>query len=354
MNDRLLVTLISVLAVACADDGSGEQDGGSGEESTSGGPAGSDSLTMTGMMTGNTSGMMTASMSAGSDGSTSGDTGPDGTTGDEDDDATGPGGSTGGEGEGSCVVHEDCASGYCRSFSDAPPDEEATCLAAPGGGATRITGTVRDVATLAPVAGAQVRVTAALAAATNPVGAPSMVDLVSGADGQVSETSAMPLTAQIGIMGLVEIEGAFLTTTGLAPPDFDGTYPPGNVVHDLWSVQTDTLARWSNALDGTAPPSALPLGDNGGTALVVRDRGTGEPLVGATAVSTDGGSGATVAYPTADGTSLETETSSTGVILIVEPGLAEGFSVTIGGESVGQVTLTSTSSSFFVAAVNVD
>lgn len=253
--------------------------------------------------------------------------------------STGSTGSTGGVGNGECTAHSECGTGYCREFTDVPPDEMSLCDVAPAGGATRFTGTVRDIATLDVVADAEVRVSGVLQVFTNPVGAAAIVSATSDASGEIDVTSSEPVQASIGVAALTELPNYFLSSTALAAPDVNGIYPPGNVLHDVFVVSVDTVELWSDLLatDVAIPDELLPLGDAGGSVFIVRDAISGDAVAGATAVPLDGGTSALVRYPSTDGTTLGTETDDNGIVLVLDPALSESFLIDTGA---GSVTLT--------------
>ena len=263
--------------------------------------------------------------------------------------------STGEMGNGECTEHGDCASGYCREFSDAPPDPESLCQDPPAGGNTRFTGTVRDVVTLEPVDGADVAVVGALQALTDPTGAMALASATTDGEGQFDGTSAAPVMAALGAIAITTAADYFLTETGVAAPEVDGSYPPGNTIHDLWAVRNDDLDDWSAMLqaDG-ANPSALPLGEAGGFIVIVRDSTTGDPLADGTLTSTDGGSTAEVYYLSSDGMGLVSQTSDLGIAIVLDPALAEVFTVQVGGADVGQITSGSVDGAIFAAGMLVD
>jgi len=260
------------------------------------------------------------------------------------------GATTGEVGTGECTVHDDCASGYCREFSDAPPDPESLCQDPPAGGSTRFTGTVRDIVTLQPVDDADIIVTGALQALTNPTGASALVSATTDGEGQFDATSPMAVSRQIGAIAIASSLDHYLTETGVAGPELDGAYPPGNTIHDVWVVHNDDLVAWTNLLqaDG-ADPTALPLGESGGFILIVRDA-AGEPVSGASVVSTEGGSSSVVYYPSSDSTSLVGQTSDLGIAIVINSALAEVFTVQAGGSNT-QITSGSVDQAVFAAGV---
>lgn len=254
-----------------------------------------------------------------------------------------------------CTANADCMSLVCELFTDVEADKAAVCAPTPEGGNTRITGTVWDFVTGAPVAGASLTVASALNAATNPTDVMAIVEATSGADGRVDATSTMAISAQLGIVGLVAADGYYLTATGLAAPNDAGGYDPGNGIHDIWAIPTGDLTNWSEALamDKTIDGGSLPLGDAGGVIGLVRDIATGTPVEGATVVSENDASTAIVRYLADDGTFNADGTGPSGIFVILEPMLAETFVAQMGGSAIsGSGTAGSTNNAAFTLILN--
>lgn len=260
--------------------------------------------------------------------------------------------STGEMGNGECTEHGDCPSGYCREFSDAPADPESLCQDPPAG--TRFTGTLRDVVTGEPVVDADVAFVGALQAATNPQGAMALGNATTNADGEFDTTVLGDIVSQLGIIAQASSVDHYLTQTGVVAPEMGGGYPPGNTIHDVWAVDTDDLETWSDLLVAEGvDASDLPLGDSAGALLLVRDA-NGNPIPDATMISTDGLSQASVYYPAADGMSLVGQTSDLGIAIVLDGGLAEVFSVEVGGATVGQLTVVDAAGAMFTNGLIVD
>ena len=246
----------------------------------------------------------------------------------------GPAG-TSAEGE-ACDANAQCSSGVCLLFTDAPLDVDAVCGASPPGDgsscATRVTGTVFDLGTRAPIVGANVRVAGALNAITNPVGAMALASAISDGDGRIDATTDAPLNQAIAVMAIVEGDGGRLTITGIAPPFEDTTYAPGVVVHDLWLAPTARVDAWSDALasDPEIPDASLPLGPAGGVIGLVRDA-DGEPIAGATVQPDNGASEAIIRYVQPDDSLTADATGSEGLFVVIGAGATgEDFSASTG------------------------
>lgn len=223
-----------------------------------------------------------------------------------------------------CADQLDCASGYCLSFSDAPPDENAVCESPPAGGATRVTGTVRSISTQVSAPGVSVAVASAIDAAINPFGVTPFAEGVTDNAGMVDVTSSGPLSAAIGVVAIAQREGFALTLTGVASEIPGGDYGPGNDVHDIWLVSTADLEQWNDlmASDVAAMPY-LPVGEQGGLVGLVRAP-DGSPVEGAVVASSSPDSAAVIRY-VAPGDVVGGATTSTGVFIVLNPALAETF-----------------------------
>lgn len=315
----LFVLALGLPAFGCPASDDGGADGGT----TAGDDGGDDGATGTGTGMGDddgATGMMTAD-----------------STGDGADDGVAEGGEVAVGGD--CTANADCMSLVCELYTDVESNKDAVCAETPAGGNTRITGTIWDFVTGEPVGGAALTVASALNAATNPTGVTAIVEATAGADGRVDATSEMPISAQIGIVGLVAADGYYLTATGIAAPNDAGGYDPGNNIHDIWAVPTGELTNWSEALamDAEIDAGSLPLGDAGGVIGLVRDINTGAPVEGATVVSTNEGSVALVRYLADDGTFNAEGTGPSGIFVILEPMLAETFEAQMGGSAISGV-----------------
>ncbi len=281
------------------------------------------------------------------------DTTGDDPTGDPPAECMGIGGA-GADGD-ACTANGDCASGVCTIFTDVPLNADAVCAPTPADCGTRVTGTVFDFVTGETVAGADLVVAAALQAATNPTGAMALVEATSDADGRVDAASAGAISAPLGIVGLTAGAGYYLTATGLAAPNRDGSsYDVGTGTHDIWVVPEGELSDWSDALgmDGDVDPKDLPLGDAGGVVGFVRD-GAGAPIAGAVVTSTSDRSGAIVRYLNDDGSFGIDSTSDLGIFVILNPGLPESFEAAdAGGAVLGGGTAGSATGAIFTLIIN--
>jgi hypothetical protein len=257
---------------------------------------------------------------------------------------------------GECFHHEECDSGYCLAYQDAPPDPNAFCERPPPGGATRFTGRVLDVETLAPLPGATVDALAALDAITNPTGASALVTGVTDGEGRFDMTSSGPVSAAIAVFGRIEAPGHTRALTPMASP-VDSSYGPGNDVRDLWAIEAATVDAWSSAL--SSDPSLteyLPLLDRGGTVLVVRDATTGIALPNASFAPTDPSAPVHVRYLEATGASFgPSSTTSSGIAIVLgAPTTGVTLDVVVNGAPTGTtVGAGSTNNAIVVAGVDV-
>lgn len=280
-----------------------------------------------------------ATGSTGSTGSSSGsssESSTSGTTGAATETST-SGADTAADGD-PCVANADCASLSCLKYTD--NDANAACSAAPEGGNTRITGTVFDFVSGATVADAELKVVGALAALQNPNDATPIVTATSMADGRLDVTSTEPISAGIGIVGTIGGSGLYLAATGLASPVMGSSYGPLNSIHDVWAMPQATLDAWNGLLAADPDLAAyLPLGDKGGVVGKVRNKNTGAGIAAATVVPVTEPSNALIRYLNEAGDGFVSDaTSSSGIFVLVAPGLAEEFTVEIGGSVVAETT----------------
>lgn len=318
--------LLAALAVGCGDDkgGSSASDGGStGSPTTSDGSTG-----------GSTGGGTTMEAPTTSAGSSSG------------------GNDTAADGE-ACMANADCMSLSCVKFTDDQTD--AVCEAAPDGGNTRFTGTIFHFVTGDAVPGAQLRVVEALSAIQDPMNAMGLVTATSDAMGRIDVTTTTPLSGGLGMVGLVDGGEFFVTATGLASPTA-GKYGPLSSIHDIWGVPSASLTEWSGFLmtdPDMAVQSALPLGTNGGVIGLVRKASA--PLAGAVVKPEKDTSSAIVRYLNEDGMGFNPDaTGGSGIFVLLNPGLAEKFTVEVGGMATGlSGTAGSAKNAAFVLIFNV-
>lgn len=232
-----------------------------------------------------------------------------------------------------CSTNEDCSTQVCLQFQASPP-VEGTCEETPADCNTRIYGRVLDFASGEVVEGIEVRAEAALTAAGDPEGAAGLISATSDANGQFDATSTEPLAAPIGLVALTSGEGYFITATGLASPVGSTEYGPATTQRDIWAVPEASLTEWSGFLEADPEfENYLPLGVAGGVVGRVRDLNTGDPVAGAVVVPTDpDSSNAVLRYLNEAGDGFtDTETSSNGIFVLIQPGLGEEFDVEIGG-----------------------
>lgn len=260
-----------------------------------------------------------------------------------------------------CAANADCESGVCTLFTDVPVNEDAVCgdpiTTTEAGCNTRITGTVFDFISLAPIPGATVRAVGAVSAVSDPDGAPGLVEATADADGRVDGTSEVPVIQAFAIVALVDNADAAITATGLAAPiDEDMNYPITNGIHDLWSVPSAELGMWSDALgmDAMVPTDKLPLGEQGGVVGLVRDA-AGVPIAGATVAAVDPGSSAVIRYVNADGTVNADATTETGIFVIVNSEqFGEDFEASVDGASVGSGRAGTAAGVVFTVIINAE
>jgi hypothetical protein len=255
-----------------------------------------------------------------------------------------------------CQSNDECASKLCEVFQDAPP-VDGTCQPAPTECRTRIMGRTLDFTTRTPVPDVNLRAAQAIQASVDPVNAAAEASATSDAEGMIDTLSDGQVMAALGLIGLTDAEGYYLTATGLAAPAEGTLYGPANDIHDIWIMPADTLSDWSTYLMPD-PEFAdyLPLGGMGGVIGMVRDATTGDPYAGAVVVPTaPDTSSAVIRYLNDAGDDFVSDmTTSTGVFVIVDPGLGETFDVEIGGNPQGVTgTAGSASGAIFTLVMDV-
>lgn len=326
---RALPWCLALCLSACSDDGSGaglgdtSADSSSGDQSSPGNPSVPPMVTSVGTDCPDGCSDVTTNITISSGVTGDVDSGSFDTGSFDSGDATTTGRVPDGE---PCITHAECQSGYCLSYSDAPVDPNAICEPAPEGGNTRVTATVRSLTTQNIASGATVDIISALNAATDPVGATSLLGAVADGAGLVDGVTMDPLSAQIGVVARATTANFALSATGVAAPNDDGSYPPGNAVHDLWVIAQADVDYFNDALatDVDAAPF-LPIGQEGGMVGIVRDE-TGTPVEGATVFSAAFESDAVVRYVGAAGANAEA-TDALGLFVVLNPALAEEFVV---------------------------
>jgi hypothetical protein len=314
-----IFSLTTVLLVACGDDGNTETTA----DASTGTP-----VTTTDETTGATS---TPTSTEPTSSTTEGTTAPETT---DAESSTGPVGETAANGE-ACVANGDCASLACEKFRDL---EMGTCVEAVSGGNTRVMGTVIDFTTLQPAASVDLRAMAALTALTDPINGTAVLTATADANGQIDVTTTEPLSAAIGLVGVVQGGDYFASATGLAAPEMGTSYGPMNGNRDMWAVPSAKLTEWSGYLmndpEIMAMADVLPLGVQGGVIGFVRDGATGMGAAGKVVIGSGAQTAATIRYLAEDGMSFTSDmTSSNGIFVIINPALAEKFTV-MGSEDV--------------------
>ncbi|NRA33874.1 MAG: hypothetical protein HRU17_11065 [Polyangiaceae bacterium] len=254
----------------------------------------------------------------------------------------------------SCVENTDCSSGVCLQYSDSPDDPDAVCGGNVELGAFRATGVARDFFTGDVLANAHVGIADALAALMNPLVTP-FAETTTDSEGRYDVTTPVA-PGGIGSLAVLNLEGYWITATGLVAPEA-GVYPPGVTVHELWSISETELAGWNSALEGEVDLAThLPLGTNGGVVGLARDRQTGVPLGGVTVLPKADSSTAILRYLSEDGTSFTTQgTASKGLFVILNPGVGESFTADIGAGPIEAVSgkAGATPGALFVTVLNV-
>lgn len=250
---------------------------------------------------------------------------------------------------GECRDNSDCPSNACLEFRDHDPN--AACVEGPPGGNTRFPGTLVNFVTGAPLPATDVKFIGALDGLLDPEGATPVLAGTSDAAGRVDVTSESPLKEGIGVVAVVGGGPMVTTITGAATAS-GGQYGPMSFAHDFWAVPTATLAAWSALLmQEPALAADLPLGEEGGALGIVRDA-SGQPVAGAVVQSQKADTDAEIRYLGEDQQSFNTDaTASSGVFVLLRPGLAENFTVAGEPEAVG--TAASALNAIFVMTLDL-
>jgi len=272
--------------------------------------------------TGSTGAVTGTSASAGESSSSTGDTSADTSAAETEANETEDSPAADGE---PCVADLDCLSRLCLKYRDYDP--QATCVAAPEGARFRLTGTVLDIATGAPLGEVELRALDGLTALQNPHSAPVLLAATADSEGRVDTVSDEPIAPGIGLVGLVVGDGVTPTSSVLAVPLPNGSYGRTNTFHDLWVVQTPLLDAWSALLqaDPDAAPH-LPLGTAGGVLGLVRESSTGSTVAGAVVTPLEPPSSAVIRYLNAARDGFQSDgTAEHGLFVLLHPGVGERF-----------------------------
>ncbi|MBN2803986.1 MAG: hypothetical protein JXR91_12910 [Deltaproteobacteria bacterium] len=246
-----------------------------------------------------------------------------------------------GENGDSCMVMEDCKSGFCATYSHAPADPDATCEAAPEIGDVHLMATVTDFLSEEIIPNQEIKVGGGIDVAQNPEGFPVKQTIKSDADGKVDalltgDTTAVPLA----IIVVAESDIYYPTSTGLVTPEAGcGMYPPATRNADIKLVKKDDLTSLSQALESSYPEEKdnLPLGDQGGVLGVIKGVDTGDGIEGTVIKSTNDTTASKIYYlnEARDGFTTD-KTSSNGIFVILHSGLAEEFSAFINNKVISR------------------
>ena len=242
---------------------------------------------------------------------------------------------------GGCTRNQDCASGVCSIFRDAPRNEDAICLETPPDCATHVMGTVLDFETGMPVPDVPVVVASAIDAIDDPLEADPILVLHTDDAGRIDGVTEGPMHASLAVLALSASEDHVVTATGIAqPPLVGGTrFEVGTGIHDIWVVPLALSERWSQALaaDPDVPSDALPLHGRGAVVGLVRDP-SGQPIAGADVYSEDPESRAIIRTISDDGSMTTGPTGSSGMFVVLQSETPETFAAVRDGEEVGRAS----------------
>lgn len=231
----------------------------------------------------------------------------------------------------SCMQLEDCVSGFCAVYSHTPTDANGTCQPAPPPGDIHVLGNVRDFMTDELMPNVTIKLGGAIDISQNPTGYPVAETLTSDANGLVDAVLTGDATHLIlGIIAVIEADGYYPTSTGLAKPSAGcGMYEAGIRNPDLKMMKITDMNRLSDLLLAGYPALAdsLPLGEKGGVVGLIRDVNSGEAVSGVEIRSANSASVAQIYYLNGSRDAFTADlSSSSGVFVILNPGMAEEFS----------------------------
>ncbi len=226
-----------------------------------------------------------------------------------------------------CHFNKDCSSGFCESWYTAPVSPDSVCAEGPPEGTIRIIGISRDFETREPISGAEIGLVGATFAAMLGLNSTMLAETTSGSDGRFEFLlDKSKINDVIGLVVIAQLDGYYATSTGVVEPESGAKYPDGGDEHDALLISNSTLEKWSTLIaadPGLAPFG--PLGDKGGVIGRVLTESEGTFIEGATFESNEENSTAIVLYPSEDSSAFQEKTSSTGLFITLDPGLAEVF-----------------------------
>lgn len=168
---------------------------------------------------------------------------------------------------GECTENADCNpdgkhANYCHAFTSIPPDPEAECK--PGvENKIQIIGNVRDFDTQEVMPNIKIKIASAAATLQGVDDAVTLASIQADDDGRFSyeggdEVSLVP----IGIVAHIrDLEGYYLTVTGLVEPEIGGVrYPPATRNHDVWAVSTVLRDKLTAAMNKSGLSAFVPFG----------------------------------------------------------------------------------------------
>ncbi|MCP4679548.1 MAG: hypothetical protein GY854_29470 [Deltaproteobacteria bacterium] len=260
-----------------------------------------------------------------------------------------------------CRTGEDCASGYCESYWTAPPDPNAFCDTALEQGEIRILGNTRDFETMEIMPHLEIDIIGGPAALQDPVDALALESVTSDENGLFALNVGQMVTKEPMAIGVrVNLDGYYLSLTGLCEPEIEGVmYPPGVRNHDIWAVPKSMVDDWTAIMmEDPLLKNFAPLGVMGGVFGRVRDADTGLPPKAPVELRSQyPDSQAIVRYLNEDGTGfIDGGTGPSGLYLILNAVLAEKFDAYRGDKlvSIHECTVGSGFSAVGITTIQID
>jgi hypothetical protein len=235
-----------------------------------------------------------------------------------------------------CTGPEECQSGCCEVFSEAP-QAIGTCVDAPSECEMRSVGRVLSFPSRKPAPGIDTWIIGAVDVANGPNDATPLGRTVSDERGLYDVTTDEMVDVPFGVAVLLQGDGHYPTIGGLAAPYADGRYITCPLARDMWALPSVVLASYNQVLVGDPDVAPyLPLGAQGGILGIVRWIDTGEPATGAQVVPVAADSSdMVIRYLDDSGTTfVDDRTHAPGVFLLVGALPGEEFDVVLQGAAV--------------------
>lgn len=256
---------------------------------------------------------------------------------------------------------EDSHANYCQTFWTSPPDANATCK--PGvDGKLQITGNLRDFETEEIIPNVELKLASAGETLQDVNATKTLATVTTNENGLFEYEGGDEVThAALGLVAhLLDVEGYYLTVTGLVQPEIGGyIYPPGLRNHDVWAISDTFRDKITEVMKNSGLQSLTPFGEKGGVIGKIRDADTGKiPEIPVTLKSRMSDvSKAKVFYLSEDGTKFEEGYSTcSGIFLILQATTSEKFDAYRGTDLVSnhEATVGTAFGAAYTTSIQVD